>query len=159
MPLPARPAPPPTRADPARCHRVGLPFASTLVPLDGRAGFALARSFSDPRRWVHSRLLAWVLLPDGIRALVEAGGLDSLDFRLQRAREAGNRVWAELDNPEPLWAARHSCHPLGKGEDPLAAARGLVSTPLRAGLVSRLGDYPFWDAVWIERPSTTPADG
>ncbi|MCZ6895303.1 MAG: transposase, partial [Gammaproteobacteria bacterium] len=25
----------------------------------------------------------------------------------------------------------------------------LLTNPLRAGLVKRLGDYPLWDAVWV----------
>lgn len=157
MPADACSAEAPAGADCRRCHRLGLPFAERLAPLDGRAGFALAKSFSDPRLWVHSRLLAWVLLPDGIRALVEAGGLDSLEIRVQRAREAMNRVWTGLGNPLPLWAAGHSAQPLAAGEDPLAAARGLVATPVRAGLATRPGDYPVWDAIWIERPQRPPA--
>jgi hypothetical protein len=28
-------------------------------------------------------------------------------------------------------------------------ARYVVMNPVRAGLVSRVGDYPFWDAAWI----------
>ena len=26
---------------------------------------------------------------------------------------------------------------------------GVVASPLRAGLVDRIGDYPWWDAVWL----------
>ncbi|MBB5859537.1 hypothetical protein GGR69_001194 [Xanthomonas arboricola] len=28
-------------------------------------------------------------------------------------------------------------------------ARYLIANPLRAGLVARVGDYPFWDAIWL----------
>ena len=28
-------------------------------------------------------------------------------------------------------------------------ARYIVANPLRAGLVEKIGDYPFWDAVWL----------
>ncbi|MFV3290267.1 transposase, partial [Pseudomonas sp. NY11955] len=28
-------------------------------------------------------------------------------------------------------------------------ARYIVANPIRAGLVSRVGDYPHWDAVWL----------
>ncbi|MCF5938543.1 transposase, partial [Xanthomonas perforans] len=30
-----------------------------------------------------------------------------------------------------------------------AAARYYIAYPRRAGLVTRAGDYPFWDAVWL----------
>ncbi|NJC47919.1 UNVERIFIED_ORG: hypothetical protein GGR78_001170 [Xanthomonas campestris] len=28
-------------------------------------------------------------------------------------------------------------------------ARYLIANPLRAELVERVGDYPFWDAIWL----------
>ena len=33
--------------------------------------------------------------------------------------------------------------------DELATARYVVANPLRAGLVTSIGDYPFWDAAWL----------
>ena len=30
-----------------------------------------------------------------------------------------------------------------------AVARYIIANPLRAGLVDSIGDYPFWDAVWL----------
>ena len=29
------------------------------------------------------------------------------------------------------------------------AARYIVLNPVRAGIVERIGDYPYWDAVWL----------
>ncbi|HXR00866.1 MAG TPA: transposase, partial [Pseudomonas sp.] len=31
----------------------------------------------------------------------------------------------------------------------LKMARYVVANPLRVGLVSKLGDYSLWDAVWL----------
>ncbi|MFV3292807.1 transposase, partial [Pseudomonas sp. NY11955] len=28
-------------------------------------------------------------------------------------------------------------------------ARYIIANPIRAGLVSRVGDYSHWDAVWL----------
>ncbi len=28
-------------------------------------------------------------------------------------------------------------------------ARYIIANPLHAGLVKQVGDYPFWDAVWL----------
>jgi len=28
-------------------------------------------------------------------------------------------------------------------------ARYIIGNPVRSGLVQRVGDYPFWDAVWL----------
>ena len=35
-------------------------------------------------------------------------------------------------------------------EDTRKIARYIVANPLRAGLVKSLGDYPHWDAIWLE---------
>jgi hypothetical protein len=34
-------------------------------------------------------------------------------------------------------------------EDVQAIARYIVANPIRAGLVKRVGDYPFWNAIWL----------
>ncbi len=31
----------------------------------------------------------------------------------------------------------------------IALSRYIVANPLRAGLVEEIGDYPLWDAVWM----------
>ena len=39
---------------------------------------------------------------------------------------------------------------LADGEDDLfAVARYIVANPVRAGLVERIGDYPFWDSAFL----------
>ena len=29
-------------------------------------------------------------------------------------------------------------------------ARYVIANPKRAGLVERVGDYPYWDAIWLD---------
>ena len=40
-------------------------------------------------------------------------------------------------------------HAVRSDEDFRALARYVVANPLRAGLVSQIGDYPLWDAAWL----------
>ena len=35
-------------------------------------------------------------------------------------------------------------------EDLVGVARYIVANPVRAGLVNRVGEYPYWDAVWLD---------
>lgn len=131
-------------------YRASLPFARRLEPLQGRSGVALSAALCDRRVWVNTRLLAWVLLPDGWQGLVQAGALDSPHLRLERAREAGGRAWTDLGGQGCLWAFGGRLFPLAESIAPLDAARDLVMSPIRAGLAQRVGDYPFWDAVWLD---------
>lgn len=33
----------------------------------------------------------------------------------------------------------------------------IVANPLRAGLVDRIADYPFWNAVWMANEDPAPS--
>ncbi|MNE68641.1 hypothetical protein D3C80_1643130 [compost metagenome] len=48
-----------------------------------------------------------------------------------------------------LWQKGFHDHALRREEDVKAVARYVVANPLRAGLVEKLADYPFWDAIWL----------
>ena len=48
-----------------------------------------------------------------------------------------------------LWQRGYHDHALRREEDLLEVARYVVANPVRAGLVTRVGDYPHWDAVWL----------
>ena len=50
---------------------------------------------------------------------------------------------------EPVVPEMASEPGLGAEEDVVAVSRYIVLNPVRAALVRRVGDYPFWDAVWI----------
>ena len=48
-----------------------------------------------------------------------------------------------------LWQAGFHDRAIRSDEDLLVVARYVVANPLRAKLVDRLGDYPFWNSVWL----------
>ena len=49
----------------------------------------------------------------------------------------------------PIWQRAFFDHGLRDDEDTAKVARYIVANPLRAGLVTKLGDYPHWDAIWL----------
>ncbi len=49
----------------------------------------------------------------------------------------------------PVWQKAFQDRALRKDDDIKVAARYIVANPLRAGLVDRIGDYPYWNAVWL----------
>ena len=48
-----------------------------------------------------------------------------------------------------VWQRGFHDHALRRDEEVARVARYIVANPLRAGLVSRIGDYPLWDAIWL----------
>lgn len=48
-----------------------------------------------------------------------------------------------------LWQRAYHDHALRSEESLREVARYIIANPLRAGLAHRIGDYPFWNAVWV----------
>ena len=100
--------------------------------------------------WMCSRLLCWVLMPDHWHGLLQLRAGAELGAEIRRFKSVSARVLnLQLGRAGPLWAAGFHDHALRGEVDMLSAARYLVGNPLRASLVDRVGDYPFWNAVWL----------
>jgi putative transposase len=93
--------------------------------------------------------LAWVVMPDHLHWLVQLGNgnLDSLMRQVKsRSAMAINRARGTTG---AIWQEGFYDRALRQEDDVRAAARYVVANPVRAGLVERLADYPFWDAAWL----------
>jgi REP element-mobilizing transposase RayT len=86
--------------------------------------------------------LHWLLqLPEGSRLSSTVGSMKS---------QSGNSINQLLGrSSNPVWQRGFHDHALRRDEDIVRVARYIVANPLRAGLVSRIGDYPLWDSVWV----------
>lgn len=49
-----------------------------------------------------------------------------------------------------VWQTNYFDHAAREDEDIRKMARYIVANPLRANLVERIGDYPLWDAIWLD---------
>lgn len=89
-------------------------------------------------------------MPDHAHWLMQLGGRDELSVVANRLKSASarhtNRI---LCKTGAVWAKAFHDHALRSGDDLQDVARYVVANPLRAGLVARIGDYPFWNAVWL----------
>jgi len=114
------------------------------------AACAAARCFEDRAVLKDAAMLAWVLMPDHAHWLIELSEHDVLGTVVNRIKSASarhaNRV---LDREGALWSAAYHDHALRAEDDLPDTARYVVANPLRAGLVKSLGDYPFWNAIWL----------
>ncbi|MDE2309671.1 MAG: transposase, partial [Betaproteobacteria bacterium] len=106
--------------------------------------------FEDRAVLGDAAMLAWVLMPDHAHWLIELSEHDVLSAVVNRIKSASarhaNRV---LERKGVLWSAAFHDHALRAEDDLLDTARYVVANPLRAGLVKNLGDYPFWNAIWL----------
>lgn len=137
--------------DPAQVYLVTLLTAERHPWFDDfETARCVARVGSGREVWRDGRLLAWVLMPDQWQGLVQVGALDSLATAVGRLKSMTSRAVRRV-RPETtrLWDTSFQDRALRPDEDVTAAARHLVGNPLRAGLVQRIGEYTFWDAVWV----------
>lgn len=117
---------------------------------DWEKGCAMSRLLAASDHWRGARLLAWVLMPDHWHGLLVLQPEATLSGSLRLAKGASARAFnAHLGRKGPVWGAGFHDRAVRREEGLRAAARYLVANPLRAGLVQRVGDYPFWDAAWL----------
>jgi REP element-mobilizing transposase RayT len=88
-------------------------------------------------------------MPDHVHLLVQLGeaGLEQVVRRL-KARSALQLNQA-IGRSGRFWAPGFHDHALRREEDLKSVARYIVGNPLRARLVERVGDYPYWNATWL----------
>lgn len=117
---------------------------------DFTAACTMATCLHDCTLAAGGRMLAWVVMPESVHCLFHLGGQRSLRaaataFKSSSAR----RVNRALGRTGPLWDRAWDAHALDAGDDLRSVARCIVANPLRAGLVRRIADYPFWNAIWL----------
>ncbi|WJW75190.1 transposase [Thiohalobacter sp. IOR34] len=95
--------------------------------------------------------LAFVVMPDHLHWLARLGEGATLDTLMGSLKSyTARRVNVLRQSPgQPVWQPGYHDHALRQEEDLRSVARYLIANPLRAGLVRHIGDYPFWDAVWL----------
>jgi REP element-mobilizing transposase RayT len=117
---------------------------------DPISAFAACRAIHASSRGSPTQCLAWVLMPDHWHGLVQLGESDSLPrFMNALKSRVSKAVRTECASLRPIWQPGYHDRALRKDEDVLAAARYIVRNPVRAGLVARTGDYPYWNARWL----------
>ena len=122
-----------------QCH-----FAEWRVASDA------ARWLSAPANWPNANLLAWVLMPDHWHGLIELRGDSCLSTSVGDCKGRTARA-LRISHPwlGPIWCPGFHDRAMRRSDELKAAARYLLNNPVRAGLVQRIGEYPFWDAIWL----------
>lgn len=110
----------------------------------------VSRSLHALELWKETTLLAWTVMPDHLHLLVTLSHADTLQGVVQKVKSNTARELKSHDlGLGQVWARAFHDRALRRDEDVRSVARYLVLNPVRAGLVRRVGDYPYWDAVWL----------
>ncbi|MFK3974832.1 REP-associated tyrosine transposase [Pseudomonas sp. NPDC087358] len=116
---------------------------------DWRLGRLMVNELRSAQQSGAADSLAWVVMPDHVHWLLELKQCE-LTPLMQRVKSQNARAVNQARGQHrQLWQRGFHDRALRKEEDLLKMARYVVANPLRAGLVSKLGDYSLWDAVWL----------
>lgn len=100
--------------------------------------------------------LAFVIMPDHLHWLFILQNQNTLAKVMQQVK--GNSAFkiqkirherGDIQAGQALWQAGYYDHALRKEDDLRKFARYIVANPLRAGLVTKIAEYPLWDAAWL----------
>jgi REP element-mobilizing transposase RayT len=116
---------------------------------DCRTGRFLVRQFQQAHTDDLADSLAWVVMPDHFHWLVELKNSTLPALMLAIKSHCARAINAHLGRTGSLWQKGFHDRAIRYDEDLLAAARYIIANPIRAGLVSRVHDYPLWDAKWL----------
>ena len=116
--------------------------------------FASARFVITEMRRLHDcglvSSLAWVVMPDHLHWLLALGHSHSLAIVVKllkgRTAVAANR---SARRHGAVWQQGYFEHAVRQDEDVASIARYIVANPVRRRIVSRVADYPHWDAAWL----------
>ena len=115
-----------------------------LVFADFLAARCLIRCLQQAALLRQADTLSFVVMPDHLHWLMQLGEGVDLSSCMGSVKSISARQLGI-----PFWQKGFHDHAVRKEEDLPALARYVVSNPVRAGLVKRVGEYPHWDAIWL----------
>jgi REP element-mobilizing transposase RayT len=88
-------------------------------------------------------------MPDHFHGLLRTGKLELSTVMNSFKGVTARRLNLELGLSGHFWQPGFHDRALRREENRKEVARYIVANPLRAGLVSSIGDYPHWDSNWL----------
>ena len=92
----------------------------------------------------HTTTLAFVVMPDHVHWLMQLKDKGTLQQVIRSMKSQTAKVVGH-----PIWQAGYYDHAIRNDEDIVNIARYIIANPIRAGLVKKASDYPYWDAIYL----------
>lgn len=109
-----------------------------------------SRVMAQQPTWSDATVLAWVLMPDHYHASIQLGENTCLQKVMKRANSVlAIQVNRAANRHGQVWLSAFYDRAIRREENVRSAARYLIANPIRAKIVNDIGNYPFWDAIWL----------
>lgn len=93
--------------------------------------------------------LTWVVMPDHVHCLLQLRNRTLAEVMCRIKARSSRAVNLALRRQGRLWQKGYHDRAVREEEDLKDLARYVILNPVRAGLVTRVHDYPLWDACWL----------
>ena len=98
--------------------------------------------------------LAFVVMPDHLHWLMQLHASKCLPVCIGRMKSLSAKlIHSHSESSGSIWQRGYFDRAIRREEDLVAISRYIVANPIRAGLVGSIGQYPHWDAVWMDCPT------
>jgi len=118
------------------------------------ADFHLGRLVVDELRRAQEQglvsSLAWVVMPDHLHWLLQLKKGTLPDLMQQVKARSSNAINKARQSTGRLWQVSFHDKTIRRDQELINVARYIIANPLRVNLVRYIGDYPLWDAIWLE---------
>ncbi|WNK21242.1 transposase [Halomonas piscis] len=112
------------------------------VFLDYLHARSACRTFGEKAIGRYGATQAFVVMPDHVHWLLQLEGDLSGAVRVYKSK-------VSIAVGQPVWEDGFHDRALRHEDNIRQVARYVVANPLRAGLVDEIGQYPYWDAIWL----------
>ena len=144
-----------------RKGRISIPGQIYLITTVTHQRQPIFKDFYNARFVIHSlkyvaqtrqlQSLCFVIMPDHLHWLFSLENTNNLS---QVVADVKRRSACRINEQNQrtgsvVWQPGFHDYALRKEDEIKDVARYVIANPLRAGLVNKIGDYPFWDAVWL----------
>ncbi len=109
----------------------------------------ICKNIEQPACMADAELLCWVVMPDHIHLLLQLSEapLGRVINRLKS--QTAIKLNRKIGRTGRFWSPGFHDHALRHEESIIGIARYIVANPLRARLVESVGDYPYWNSVYL----------
>jgi len=137
-------------------HSYALTFCAhdrRPIFIEANAATQIIHAMHRSTRLGYCHSLAWVVMPNHVHWLLRLADGSKLSSLMAATKGNASRgLQANAGLRLPIWQPGYYEHQIRADEDLRQQARYLIANPLRAGLVSRVVDYPYWWAIWASPP-------
>ena len=116
---------------------------------DWRLGRLVVKQLREAQEDGWADFLTWVVMPDHVHCLLQLRDRTLAEVMCRIKARSSRAVNLALRRQGRLWQKGYHDRAVRKEEDLKDLARYVILNPVRAGLVTRVHDYPLWDACWL----------